>query len=98
MNGPVDVFAKLLQKVRPETREVREMRMRIQRETYEVVTLIEQAMTRGKNRVHIGPHYCLDVMRALALQCEDVEPVYRLKQTNREDNYLMGYVLKWTNE
>ena len=95
MNGSLDVFANLLQNVRTETPEMKQRRMRVQRETYEVATIIEQSIARRKNSAHIGPHYCLEVMRALTSQCDTVEAVYRLKQVNRETNLITGYILKW---
>jgi hypothetical protein len=95
MNGPLDVFANLLQKDRPETREMRERRMRVQRETYEVASIIEQSMARKKRSAHIGPYYCLEVLRALDAQGVEVEAIYRLQQVNRENNNVTGYILKW---
>ena len=70
-------------------------RMRVQRETYEVAAILEQALARNKRTAHIGPHYSMEVMRALESQCTEVEPMYRLQQVNRQNNYLMGYLIKW---
>ena len=86
MNGSLEVFERVFESISgSEERSIRQDV--IDRQTFEIAALVHKARSLGHSETSIGPHYCLDVLRALNNFCV-VTPFYK-------DKKLRGYNLEW---
>ncbi len=86
MNGSLEVFERVFESISGSNERSIHQDV-VDRQTFEIAAVVHQARSRGLSETSIGPHYCLDVLRALRTFCV-VTPFYKYKK-------LRGYNLEW---
>lgn len=86
MNGSLEIFERVFHSINGSNDRCVAQDV-IERETFQIAAAVHDARSRNESSIIIGPHHCLDVLRALQRFCE-VSPRYKY-------NKLIGYNLEW---